>query len=650
MPLQIHESLRLTNLSKLPLSIRASAKSAANGSYDDLHALTCALPDLPKLHRRLILPVLYIHLNADKIPTSLQLDSILSDADRHGEFRPITAAIECLTGISESLSQDSIPRAAYADLWPRLFPWISFVHTCHLIIPATFRVLPVEHMLFICANIILAIDKYAPMSSTVRSSPDLRAVLTSYWASLLRRDGELTQELDASAGIPGSTLRDERCTPVLAILADDPIGHLAELTNGAGGSDTLAYLMVTQLKDFLARDLSELTSLTLTTIIAIMGSISVRKEEDDAFNRELHSHGIAKVLARTLCALDVWFCRGGDRDRAHDAAVEVSLTLLGEFFRWRVGHEAIAGALDGGLLTFIVSSRTLTPKSYPIIKVFEALIPGALLYFPVVCQMKTSYTAALPHTTTPTFAKSKVYPMWQKFAPVVKLRLEALEFFHSEQWVSSKVCENMKCFKLAEKSVLKNCSGCDFSYYCSSECQKIDWKAGHRQWCAKLAPLIDFPGLVSPRSRAYLRAMLEYNLGQFRPLIMLRQAAFIYTNPDTPFFTAFDFQRLGTGEDFIKIEAMSAYERAPEAAIRLEQLARSEGRLQLHAVIINGNPPLLKMFPMWSTSARMMDGIHRIVKSFPPALPWTEMCPPLVDQLRELHMQCVAHRVRDIYS
>ncbi|KAJ7023646.1 hypothetical protein C8F04DRAFT_1304677 [Mycena alexandri] len=606
MPLQIHESLRLTNLSKLPLSIRASAKSAANGSYDDLHALTCALPDLPKLHRRLILPVLYIHLNADKIPTSLQLDSILSDADRHGEFRPITAAIECLTGISESLSQDSIPRAAYADLWPRLFPWISFVHTCHLIIPATFRVLPVEHMLFICANIILAIDKYAPMSSTVRSSPDLRAVLTSYWASLLRRDGELTQELDASAGIPGSTLRDERCTPA--------------------GSDTLAYLMVTQLKDFLARDLSELTSLTLTTIIAIMGSISVRKEEDDAFNRELHSHGIAKVLA------------------------QVSLILLGEFFRWRVGHEAIAGALDGGLLTFIVSSRTLT-KSYPIIKeLFEALIPGALLYFPVVCQMKTSYTAALPHTTTPTFAKSKIYPMWQKFAPVVKLRLEALEFFHSEQWVSSKVCENMKCFKLAEKSELKNCSGCDFSYYCSSECQKIDWKAGHRQWCSKLAPLIDFPGLVSPRSRAYLRAMLEYNLGQFKPLIMLRQAAFIYTNPDTPFFTAFDFQRLGTGEDFIKIEAMSAYERAPEAAIRLEQLSRSGGRLQLHAVIINGNPPLLKMFPMWSTSARMMDGIHRIVKSFPPALPWTEMCPPLVDQLRELHMQCVAHRVRDIYS
>ncbi|KAJ7734104.1 hypothetical protein B0H16DRAFT_1578266 [Mycena metata] len=633
MPPQIHESLRLTSLSKLPLSLRASAKSAADGSYADLDTVTCVLPELPKLHRRFILPVLYIHLNPDKIPTSVQLDSILSDTNRHGEFRPITAAIECLTGISGCLNQDAIPHAAYADLWPRL-------------------VLPLEYMLFICTNIILGIDKYAPMSSTVRSTLDLRAVLTTYWASILRRDGELTQELDAaSPSFPGSTLRDERCTPVLAILADDPIGHLTELTSGAGGSDALAYLLVAQLKDFLARDLTELTSLTLTTVLAIMGSVSVRREEDDAFNRELHSHGIAKVLARTLCALNVWFRRGGDRDRAHDSTIGVSLTLLAEFFRYRAGHEAIAGALDGGLLAFIVSSQTLTADSYPIIKeLLGALIPGALLYYPVVCQMKTSYATALPHTTTPTFLKSKIYPMWQKFVPVVKVRLGALEFFHSDRWVSSKVCENTKCFKLAEKPQLKNCAGCDFSYYCSPECQKADWKAGHRDFCAKLAPLVDFPGLVSPRSRAYLRAMLEYNLNEFRPLIMLRQAFFIYTNPDTPFFTAFDFQKLGSGEEWIKIEEMAAYERAPEAPIRLEQLARSGGRLQLHAVIINGNPPLLKMFPMWSTSARMMDGIHRIVKSFPPLLPWTEVYPPIVGQLRELHMECVAHKVRDVYS
>ncbi|KAJ7155111.1 hypothetical protein C8R46DRAFT_1356365 [Mycena filopes] len=633
MPVQIHESLRLTNLSKLPLSLRTSAKSAADGSYSDLQAIFASFPDLPKRTRLLILPVLYLHLNLDGLPPLAQLDAICSDPNREEELHRILIAIECLNTLSVSFNQDLIPKGAYADLWPRLHPWVIFFYTYHDLIPFTTPP-PAAMVIRLCGDIVVGVDKYKPMSDRVRSSSQVRAVLTAYWATLLGPDAG--DSMDADSGVPGATVRDERCTNILAILSDDPYDkqNLADMMEGAGDSDTLTYLLVTQLNYFLARGFSKLTVITANTALAIVGSVSVRRVEEDAFNRGLHFHGIAKALAGTLCALDVWFHQGGGRT----------------YFRWRVGHEAIARALDGGLLTFIVSSRTLPANAYPIIKnLLEALIPGALVYYPVVCQMRISYAEALTYTTASTFARSKIAPLWEKFTPVVKLRLGALEFFHSPQWISSKVCENMECFKLAEKVKFKTCSGCDYLYYCSPECQKADWKAGHRQWCPKLAPLVDFPGLVRPRSRAFLRAMLLYNLAQFRPQIMLHQAYWMYAAPDTPFFTSFDFQTLGTDEPFVKIEPLATYARAPEAGLRLAQLAKSRGRMQLHAVIINGNPPLLKMFCLWSTSAHMVDGMQRIVKALPPGLKYEDAYPKLIMQLRTLHMECVASQIHDVY-
>lgn len=43
-------------------------------------------------------------------------------------------------------------------------------------------------------------------------------------------------------------------------------------------------------------------------------------------------------------------------------------------------------------------------------------------------------------------------------------------------------CSN--CSLLFHKSDLKNCSGCKFRSYCSQECQRAHWKAGHKSQCA----------------------------------------------------------------------------------------------------------------------------------------------------------------------
>lgn len=40
----------------------------------------------------------------------------------------------------------------------------------------------------------------------------------------------------------------------------------------------------------------------------------------------------------------------------------------------------------------------------------------------------------------------------------------------------------------------KQCSACKAVYYCSVECQRVDWKAGHKNRCKELQALLKKKG------------------------------------------------------------------------------------------------------------------------------------------------------------
>ncbi|KAJ7848148.1 hypothetical protein B0H14DRAFT_2768428 [Mycena olivaceomarginata] len=325
-------------------------------------------------------------------------------------------------------------------------------------------------------------------------------------------------------------------------------------------------------------------------------------------NAAMLSHGIVPALIATIRVL-------------HDYSRQNHPDIATVCRSRHSGQQWITEALDGDLLGLILAlgltarpMRTSTPEDcFPLLKkLLRNIIPGYL--------------------------KSAVSGLWKEFATLVEQNLTALDLFESKQYMSSKVCENVKCLRIGRKSAFKSCSGCSLAYFCSTECQKIDW---------------DFPGPSSPRDRSYLRALLQHHFRLvLKPEILVRQAEFIYHNPGVDFFTIFDFTHSEDGSSWIDVRPISEYAKAPEAPLRMAQLKSSGRRMQCaHGHYERRAVPFLRMFPMWSDSSRLLDGLFHVVNALPPGRKFsdTDVYQMAVRRLRDLSLECEAARVVEMY-
>ncbi|KAJ7875109.1 hypothetical protein B0H14DRAFT_2568884 [Mycena olivaceomarginata] len=139
------------------------------------------------------------------------------------------------------------------------------------------------------------------------------------------------------------------------------------------------------------------------------------------------------------------------RDIGPSAAVALGLVVAR--LQSHSGQQWITEALDGDLLGLILAlgltarpMRTSTPEDcFPLLKkLLRNIIPGYLVYHPVALRMKEHFPNAVSLAASPVFKKSAVFGLWKEFATLVEQNLTALDLFESEQYISSKVCENVK--------------------------------------------------------------------------------------------------------------------------------------------------------------------------------------------------------------
>ncbi|KAK0462950.1 uncharacterized protein EV420DRAFT_1146475 [Desarmillaria tabescens] len=63
------------------------------------------------------------------------------------------------------------------------------------------------------------------------------------------------------------------------------------------------------------------------------------------------------------------------------------------------------------------------------------------------------------------------------------------------------------------KRALRRCEGCRFEYYCSKECQKLDWRDGHNEVCRTIQSCLKgLPMLMSKRERHFAYAIIDKDI------------------------------------------------------------------------------------------------------------------------------------------
>ncbi|KAJ7655827.1 hypothetical protein DFH06DRAFT_1473988 [Mycena polygramma] len=609
----MHDSLRLENLSLLPISIRRFATPAATGSVHDFQRLLEVLDDNWDEERyKHCLPVFYFTLDPAKIPMDENL--------RSDPIRCATMALDALRNVCEAQAH----KPAWPDLWPRVWAWIVFLHAYRDCFPDDLGEPDV------CLDLLVFYNCFGSDAATrvlISQTEGVRALVVDAWAFLLN-----TEERESHWGFSElcRALRDG-----IGIVRFNPIypTQVAEIVDGADGPLGLASLVVKTLRALLLVAGETPTVVVEEKNLAFLQDVLSFLDylpPHDAVPEALASAGIS--ISLTAAAIG---CIYGTHTSAPSATRNVvlkSLELLVRFISCpRAMQESIATGLLYAIIYIAMCPSIEDAHEQMLKRLLTRTLPGSTLYRSILASMEVQLLRYEPTTNTSDFQNSWLYDEWQSFATLAHERIAFMNELDSKKdAVAFRACDNMECGLIQERKKFKRCSACEAVYYCSLECRKVDWRhGGHRDTCQSIrAFALKKDGLV-PRDRAFLRALLHKDMtDRHQPNPPLFDAVrfpylreLVHNPSNTTIVTVLDYRygRPKSWVEFAKHESESDPMYKHVHRDILVRAARSRGRMELHLVMLNSLPwaPLERrgfMFPQRSDRPAFNEGYLRILK------------------------------------
>ncbi|KAJ6628505.1 hypothetical protein B0H10DRAFT_1940342 [Mycena sp. CBHHK59/15] len=204
---------------------------------------------------------------------------------------------------------------------------------------------------------------------------------------------------------------------------------------------------------------------------------------------------------------------------------------------------------------------------------------------------------SLDHTVTESwpasvfeFTKMEMFPTWKAFLDLVGERVRVLKKYEVS-------CESIKA-----------CDNGGSLYYCSTECQTLDWHgSGHRESCPSFRSMRrSHADPLSVRELSLIRALLHSDYLAHRSEIFCRLISHINRHPGTEFYTLFWYTE---GHVEIEIhpvgEYPDKYDWGVDWAYHVRRMAQSGGRMDLHSMVVSQQDGTrARMFPMRSRNSR----------------------------------------------
>ncbi|KAJ6524160.1 hypothetical protein B0H19DRAFT_598169 [Mycena capillaripes] len=526
------------------------------------------------------------------------------------------------------------------DLWPRIWAWIEFLHTYRDFYPPFSSGLDGK----ISAHLLYFLDRFASDSNTVdliRQTIGVRTVVMHAWASLV--DSQIGPD-----HIGFSQLRNFFCS---AMLPYDP-HDLEKILESAGGPEGVAAIVVKTFKLFIPNRHTPISEKTLRFIEGPLVFLLDLKDSGGIISPALISGGVVSVLTTAACAISK---SHGKHPNALSVLLDIFDVLHG-LFSVPTSYKTIRSAIKMGLLRAIIFSGiacrdTDNIESTGLWKTLDVTLPTATVFYTVVAQLEGQLADVESLISAPSFQQSPICGRWRSFEAVAHDRIALVKALASKDYVPVKACDNMECNIIRARTAFRRCAHCREVYYCSAECQKLDWnhdKHPHREACDSLRTFnlslrcvlsprhfIDRyyleTGDVGARNMRFMRALLRKDVYSF---VHVKGGAYFKTHiaylqqyPSRPRVTIMDYAR-GNPSLSVKLADEEREEDQDQDVYWNEHIARavrSGGLMELHLmVVLDGNKTRRWMFPGRSNSPAVHDGLIRIAKEIPPDSEATE--------------------------
>ncbi|KAJ6523717.1 hypothetical protein B0H19DRAFT_1276807 [Mycena capillaripes] len=546
------------------------ANSAASGSVRDLRILCNRIPVMSRSQAAYLLPAFYANLDPVEIPQQLNENEPMSQT--------VLQALEAIDGLYSGLP---IEAAAMPDIWPRLWPWITFLSPYLGCFPELRQL----HGDRFYVNFVLFVGRFREDESFDRlmgTTPGVRVILAKAWRAILRLDDDNKLRTEA--------LNWLFCFLLGATDASTP-QSFAEFVEGAGGSiSDLGSLILSHFSFLVPTSRTVLSNWHADllhasfTFIQKMDNISGRADIGaTALFAAMQPLGLMRTITTILCAM-------GDSP-ASDTVLHGYVTFLGITIHTPRMAVWIAEGLKHGLLRAILicADRNSGATSHRLLRELlnETLTPS-LIYHTVVARMESALLGVNDLARSSRFAK---LPEWNNFVVVAEERISLLKALDTGKWASFKACDNIRCGKIRDSHRCSRCSGCRNAYYCSSDCQVIDWQEGsHRDICTSdpRLSLKEFHDLTW-HDRAFMRAVLHRDYLRCIPDIARGRIFCESVFPGEPSFVMFSYLPRYIIVSSVQVATparVPAALRTVEWERHLQRALDSQGKIELHVIQI----------------------------------------------------------------
>ncbi|KAJ7078775.1 hypothetical protein C8R44DRAFT_825108 [Mycena epipterygia] len=618
----MHPALQLSRLDRLPPAIRRTASAAARGSAEHLKRLEARLREIPDLEQ--LLPVFYANLDPQYIPSGDQLDipTIFTDD-----------GVVCRASISLTslFSIIGIPLPVFQEIWPALWKWMLFLDAFRDHLPESVDVNIGTGFLLFAGGFGRSKDIMSIMSSTT----GFRRMLARAWVLLLRPGNRV-----APVGFEALTMT------LLIQMKVANRKHVEEVIEGAGGTlSDLAFLVIAYIDRVRpdtgppVRQDSRLHGLLIDFVEDVdkfLADDKVDREALGPFSAALLSAGIIPALTTMVYILT----RPKGKASPFPRLVFMSVLFLAKVLPGSAEIRSLANAVKSGLLHVIVACGGTGEVNAALQLILEDALPTSLLYYYNLLIFDEALAAVESLACEPAFRSCAIFDVWTQFTALAAQRLSILS---KDQRL--KACDNLKCGRIGARISFKRCSGCLASYYCSADCQKIDWSEYHGKSCDRLCSyrLCEMQPFRA-RERSFLRALLNHDYTASKSLIIQKQALFMATHPGEAFVTLFDYTK-GHGQVRVVSAENPIWARYFGGQMQwqndIARAVRAEGRMELHAMLMRDGADLRCFgIPLRTQTSHMhltLQRIARYIKVDAPTFPQTiteiekEICPHIDD-------------------